>query len=634
LNGALHGFSQLSAATDHVSEAHRLSEAFKADKLAGLPARWRKRIGQRYADLLPGGKAWPGGTQDADYHANREIAKITGRLATSRLPLDAKDSDICDAADFLSGRVVEMAQTCHDAPSLRAAMGRLAVGQGITPPDDKIKDGPALARLACPLWWRRKLRRTHAKIVEGGAISLGYVNRARDCYVSAESLWRRAEQNERNAASLDATNATNEHGQTFTLAELAATGPANKAIRRAELMTRISGFERIAIELGHVGLFFTVTCPSRMHKFRTIKGGGVIENQRYDGTLPGEAQKYLARVWSRIRAKLKRDKIGQYGFRIAEPNHDGTPHWHLLIFVEAKHLDAFRAVVWRYALEDSPDEKGAHDHRVDFKTIDPERGSAAGYIAKYVAKNIDGYKLDKDLFGNNAIEASHRVEAWAATWSVRQFQQIGGPPVGVWRELRRVEDMPAGAPGHLIDAHQACNRIKGEDGEVIKPAKWEAYVNAQGGVFCGRGALIKLATVLPDTLNAYGEPAAAKVIGVQTQSREVYTPAHMAHMNGKATRLVDWIVESARHVWTITRKTAGAVPALVSEFEAASRPWTCVNNCTKEANGQTESGDFESENGVGISTGPRQDHGRGLRVAPAGSFGSDWGASGHPHGAN
>ena len=589
MNAGLHGFFQLSAATDHVSEAHRLSEAFKADKLAGLPARWRKRIGQRYADLLPGGKAWPGGTQDADYFANREIAKITGRLATSRLPLDAKDSDICDAADFLSGRVVEMAQTCHDAASLRASMGRLAVGQGITPPDDKIKDGPALARLACPLWWRRKLRRTHAKIVEGSAISLGYVNRAHDCYVSTESVWRRAEQNERNAASLEATQATNERGQTFTLAELAATGPANKAIRRGELMTRISGFERIAKELGHVGLFFTVTCPSRMHKWSTVKGDKkkVFENKNYDGTLPGEAQKYLAKVWSRIRAKLKRAGIGQYGFRIAEPNHDGCPHWHLLIFIEPEHLNEFRAVVLHYALQDSPDEKGAHDHRVDFRMIDG-RG-AAGYIAKYVAKNIDGYKLDKDLCGNDAIEASHRVEAWASTWSVRQFQQIGGPPVGVWRELRRVEELPAGAPSFLIDAHQACNRIEDKEAGTVKAAAWEHYVNAQGGVFCGRGARIKLATVQPDGLNGYGEPAAAKVIGVQTQSREVYTPAHMAHMGGKATRLIDWIVESKRHTWTITRKPAGAVPALVPEFEAASRPWTCVNNCTKEGTKNDES---------------------------------------------
>ena len=89
---------------------------------------------------------------------------------------------------------------------------------------------------------------------------------------------------------LEATTATNELGQEYALAELAAKGIANKAIRRGELMTRIAGFERIAVDCAHVGLFFTMTCPSRMHKWRTVAGGKVVENRRYDGTTPKEAQ--------------------------------------------------------------------------------------------------------------------------------------------------------------------------------------------------------------------------------------------------------------------------------------------------------------------------------------------------------
>ena len=52
----------------------------------------------------------------------------------------------------------------------------------------------------------------------------------------------------------------------------------------------------------------------------------------------------------------------------------------------------------RYALEMDDDEKGAQEKRSDFNRLDAALGTAVtAYIAKYVAKNIDGYRLDKDL---------------------------------------------------------------------------------------------------------------------------------------------------------------------------------------------------------------------------------------------
>ena len=84
-----------------------------------------------------------------------------------------------------------------------------------------------------------------------------------------------------------------------------------------------------------------------------------------------------------------------------------------------------------HALRDSPHEPGAQAHRCDFTAIDPAKGSAAGYIAKYIAKNIDGAHVGEDFNGKSATETAVRVEAWAARWGIRQFQQIGGAPVGV-----------------------------------------------------------------------------------------------------------------------------------------------------------------------------------------------------------
>ncbi|MDF6743927.1 replication endonuclease, partial [Escherichia coli] len=125
-------------------------------------------------------------------------------------------------------------------------------------------------------------------------------------YVSEESLNRRAQQVKRNADLLESVEAENEEGYRATLAELAAKGVADKAIRRAELMTRIAGFEVIARDLGHAGEFITVTCPSRMHKFTKTKHGKVIPNRKYDGTTPGEARAYLSDMWAKLRAWLDR----------------------------------------------------------------------------------------------------------------------------------------------------------------------------------------------------------------------------------------------------------------------------------------------------------------------------------------
>ena len=543
---------------------------WQANMLAGWERQRNTFIGSHWLDEV-----------EAKKNANLNLLRVSTDLAQVRVPLDAGDADICQRAQELADQCAQLAQVYHQLEALRQAMERKAHHNGIKPPHAKTKDHAAIARMVDVLWWRRQLRKLHAKNVEGAAIQLGYVNKAREIYVSNESLHRRTQQNRRNAEALENTIARNEDGQEFTLAELSAKGTANKAIRRAELMTRIAGFERIARDMEHAGLFFTITCPSRMHKWRTVKGGRVMENPRYDGTTPRDAQAYLAKVWARIRASLKRQGIGLYGFRIAEPNHDGTPHWHLLVFHELERYGALQDTVKRYALQDSPNENGAHLHRVDFKRIDWSRGSAAGYIAKYVAKNIDGYKLEKDLFGNDAMETSARVEAWAATWGIRQFQQVGGPPVGPWRELRRVKDMPANAPAHLQAAHRAVNKLAVIEGRDNASVAWDSYTRAQGGVFCGRNYRIRIATKEVEGVGRYGEPIGHRPIGVETTEIEKWVPKHIAHMVGAfATRVVHWVIESSRYVWEIVGRKSRPIGRV---FNGPKAPWTCVNNCTDGA---------------------------------------------------
>lgn len=619
-------------------------EEWARSKVADMPRRWGDSLMGRWKREHDGAPDGPG-QQDKQRAANIFHREQVDKLAALRLPLDANDAQICAHADHMAARASEMAGLYHTLPMLRGAMERLAKGQGVRPPLNSpamsahVEDGPAVSRMADPLWWRRQLRVAHGRAVEGAAITLGWVSRARDIYASNESVNRRQQQNRRNAQTLENTTARNEQGQEFTLAELAEKSPANKRIRRAELMTRIAGFERIALGLGHVGVFLTITCPSRFHKWRTVgkkaEDKRVIENKRYANLTPREGQEYLQKVWSRARSKLHKRKLGAYGFRVAEPQHDATPHWHLLLFVEPERVEELREIVRHYALQDSPNEPGAQEKRVDFKAIDPERGTAAGYIAKYVAKNIDGHALKTDLCGDEFIEAdgyetAQRVEAWATTWGIRQFQQIGGAPVGVWRELRRIKELPAGAPAHLVKAHNAVNKVAVIEGKEKASVAWDHYCQAQGGVFCGRDYLIRLDMQQPEGINRYGEPMSVRPVGVYTSGIETWTPPWMAHMNPPALieRRVEWFVESTRFVWTIQSKRrgeGGGVP--IAGKAKPSTPWTRVNNCTEGNSDERGIEDGAGQGGMEQSPGAYQIGGGSVHGA---GFGRDGGNAG-PH---
>ena len=298
-----------------------------------------------------------------------------------------------------------------------------------------------------------------------------------------------------------------------------------------------------------------------------------------------------------------RNRLGIYGFRITEPQHDGTPHWHLLLFCQPEHADLIEAIILKQALEDSPEEPGAREHRCDFKRIDKAKGSATGYIAKYIAKNIDGEHIDKDLEGCTGAESAQRVEAWAARWGIRQFQQIGGPPVGVWRELRRIKHIDAHAPECLHAAHKAANKREATDDQEAQGAAWDMYCDAQGGVFCGRDGLIKLMKEQPEALGQYGEQQAPRPVGVQVVQAEQATPPYRNGMGtgyrgdlgaesapqprmGKgysegSTQKV-WEARSARYKWeVVSARQRGIARGFESERAQPSTPWTSVNNCTE-----------------------------------------------------
>ena len=382
-----------------------------------------------------------------------------GELFQNPVPLNATAEDIRDhakkAADTAWRKLTVADKYVLDEAAARRALFDLAKNYKIEPPshDDF---GKVVSRMTSPHWWRRKLRRQFQQ-AEAAFIRIGFVHKRAALYVSDEAYARFESQQRSNARLLSVMEAVNvETGESLTLGELAEHSLSNPKNRFAEVMVRVKGMEHHADRMGYKGLFLTITCPSRMHPRHH---SGEL-NPKWDGTTPKRAQGYLqGKVWEPVRSKLKRLGIEYFGLRVVEPHHDGTPHWHLLVFVKPDHEAALLKILRDYAMRADSNEPGADEHRFKVEVIDKAKGGAAAYVVKYIAKNLHGENVGLDLEnGETAIHTAPRAVAWARHWGFHQFDFFGTPPVTPWRELRRLRQLtPAqealiGAVWHAADS--------------------------------------------------------------------------------------------------------------------------------------------------------------------------------------
>jgi len=477
---------------------------------------WRNWIFRRLPDnfQVPAAERYRATWETKGYReANIELRELSERLKCITLPIAARDEDIICFAKRRALECVRTVSSRQDSTTQLQAVLSIAELQGVTAPSVRgITPRGIIARLCSDLWWRRAVRKYIVRSIEIFAIKMGFVHGRAGLYVSDEALTRRREQKLRNRRTLAAVNAENELGDSFTLEELADKSVSNPTNRRAELMVRMRGFEELATENGHIGVFLTFTVPSRFHA-RYEDGS---PNSNYGDLTPRDAQAWLTNSWKLIRSALLRNEIRPYGFRITEPHHDGTPHWHLLLFLPSEQQSQLDRICRHYLFADSGNEPGALEHRYELVEIDPKKGSATGYIAKYIYKNVDGHGVGEDLEDPEyrpISETVDRVEAWATTWGIRQFQQIGGPPVTVWRELRRIKIFK---PGLIGDAARCSDA-----------SDWAGYVRLCGGATVRKDKnAIRLDKAWSDKPNRYGEPKGWIIVGVVAGNERLSTRVH------------------------------------------------------------------------------------------------------------
>lgn len=518
-------------------------------------------------------------------NSNRETHRSEEGITAARkrrtvAPIDpyCSDMDLCDLAARRADLMMELIAELRDPVTLEwinATLERLEAKprkyEGEISKEQQLQG--IVSRVCCEYFWRRQIRRAQVQKREAQEQADGYVCARNQPYVTDVTDSRYAQRQAANRAMLENTEIESQDGEVLTLWAAVQASTANKSIRRGELMTRIRGCEEWATAAGMVGIFTTNTLPSRFHA--SLFGGGI--NPNFQGDTPREGQQQLCKTWARTRAAIKRQGIKMFGFRVAEPHHDGCPHWHMLLWVSQAQVTRLTDIIRGYWLQDSGGEYGAQDARFKFESIDPARGGAVSYVAKYIAKNIDdagsvGTEGHTDHEGDKQIELieggnkARRVTAWASAWGIRQFQAIGQPPVTVWRELRRIDEgMAAGASKALQAAHAAVNKV--DD----KRADWSAYMQAQGGAMTGRNYQLRLELDKEEKQGRYGVTEVARPMGVFDVAR----PGEICTSNRKK-----W---APRGTWTPQTRHAARVGDFgeVRDLYLTPLPtWTRVNNCT------------------------------------------------------
>ena len=219
------------------------------------------------------------------------LEDLESKLQRRDLKFTLDDAQLKDFARSKARTCGETSARIKDTSQSLNAIGKLLDRYSFDLPKSQTEKG-CIERTKNEIWWRRLIRREQKRVLDNVAREYGLVSKQKGVYVSDWGLKLHQEQLTRNRSLLEEMISVNDQCQEYTLAELSALSVSNPYVRRSELIVRASGFEKIAQDLGHAGIFLTITTPSKYHP---VKVSGQ-PNPKYNGSTPSEAQAYLNSV--------------------------------------------------------------------------------------------------------------------------------------------------------------------------------------------------------------------------------------------------------------------------------------------------------------------------------------------------
>lgn len=480
------------------------------------------------------------------------------------------------------GNTLPSDMTNDEIQALFWHLGREMLALRVTPPcwgviigdeESRHRICSAILRITNADWWGRKLWRLRCEWRENQFRAIGVIHKKRMPYVSLDALNLWQEQRRKNREYFKAHELVDEDGNVASLENMVYASISNPVIRRHELMTRMAGVEMVAISRSDEGVFLTITCPSRFHA--NIQNGH--QNPKWDHSSPHQGQRYLCRTWAKAMSKLNRCGLRLYGFRVAEPHHDATPHWHVLLFMPPNDRKEIVSILREYFIAEDRAELGRNTGaRFKAKRLDPKKGSATAYVAKYISKNIDGYALEGERdteTGKPLKETAKFAMAWASQHSIRQFQPFGLPPVTVWRELRRLANQLTAAQKETGTFKRGAAQLQDPAMDAVLAAAdvgcFASYIEKQGGVLIPRERYtVRIAYEDAQEQNEYGETP-EKIFGV-------FSP-RLGELSRICTRLIKWKIRKKQASDASANDSAGRGLAVTPPTGGA---WSSVNNST------------------------------------------------------